>query len=73
MEKLLKCEMKIVMGVRNPDASKKSVEAAIGKELTKDQIIYEKCDTGDMKSVEDFAKQVQLKFPAIHLLINNGN
>ena len=72
MEKLLKCDMKIVMGVRNPEASKKSVESQIGKELTEGKIIYEKCDTGDIKSVEEFAQKVQERFSEIHYLINNG-
>lgn len=73
VEKLLKCEMIVVMGVRNPEASKKSVEAACGEDLTKDRVFYEKCDTGDNKTVEEFAKKVKEKFAAIHLLINNGN
>lgn len=73
VEKLLKCDMKVIMGVRNPEASRKSVEAALGKELTEGKIIYEKCDTGEMKSVEDFAARIKEKFQAIHLLINNGN
>lgn len=72
VEKLLKCDMKVVMGVRNPEASQKSIETALGKELTEGKIVYEKCDTGDMKSVEQFAEKVKEKFQAIHLLINNG-
>jgi NAD(P)-dependent dehydrogenase (short-subunit alcohol dehydrogenase family) len=72
LEKLLKCEMKVMLGVRNPEASKKSVEEALGLELTEGKVFYEKCDTGDMESVRQFAVKVQQKFPAIHLLINNG-
>jgi NAD(P)-dependent dehydrogenase (short-subunit alcohol dehydrogenase family) len=72
IEKLLKCEMIVMLGVRNPEASKKSVEDALGHELTKGKVFYEKCDTGDMESVKEFAKKVQAKFTAIHLLINNG-
>lgn len=64
--------MKVVMGVRSPEASQKSVETALGKELTQGKIFYEKCDTGDMKSVEQFAEKVKQKFSAVHLLINNG-
>lgn len=64
--------MTVMLGVRNPDASKKSVEEALGKTITEGKVFYEKCDTGDMESVRDFAKKVQQKFPAIHLLINNG-
>lgn len=72
LEKLLKCDMTVMLGVRNPEASRKSIEKALGAELTKDKVFYEKCDTGDMKSVKEFAKKVQEKFSAIHLLINNG-
>lgn len=72
LEKLLKCEMIVMMGVRNPEGSRKSVEEALGVELTKGRIFYEQCDTGDLESVKQFAKKVQQKFPAFHLLINNG-
>lgn len=72
LEKLLKCEMTVMLGVRNPEASRKSIEKALGTDLTKDKLFYEKCDTGDMESVRGFAKKVQEKFKAIHLLINNG-
>lgn len=72
LEKLLKCSMTVMLGVRNPEASRKSIEKALGTEITKDKVFYEKCDTGDMKSVREFAKKVQEKFSAIHLLINNG-
>jgi NAD(P)-dependent dehydrogenase (short-subunit alcohol dehydrogenase family) len=72
LEKLLKCDMTVMLGVRNPEISKKSIEDALGNELTKGKVFYEKCDTGDMKSVREFAKKVQQKFPAIHVLINNG-
>lgn len=61
-----------MLGVRNPEASRKSIEDVLGAEMTKDKVFYEKCDTGDMKSVREFAKKVQEKYKAIHLLINNG-
>lgn len=44
----------------------------ISKSLTDGKLFYEKCDTGDMSSVREFAKKVQTKFSAIHVLINNG-
>lgn len=72
VEKLLRCEMIVMMGVRNPEASKKQVEQALGLELTEGKVYYEQCDTGDMGSVKSFAKKVQQKFSAVHLLINNG-
>lgn len=58
-------------GVRNPEGSKRSVNEFMG-DLAKDKVFYEKCDTGDMQSVRDFASKVQQQFPQIHILINNG-
>ena len=72
LEKLLKCDMIVMLGVRNPEGSKKSVEEALGVELTKEKVFYEKCDTADMESVKEFAKKVQQKFSSVHVLINNG-
>ncbi|KAG5672998.1 hypothetical protein PVAND_003079 [Polypedilum vanderplanki] len=72
IEKLLKCDMIVVLGVRNPEASKKNVDKVLGTDLTKDHVIYEKCDTGNMESVREFAKKVQTRYNAIHLLINNA-
>lgn len=72
LEKLLKCDMIVLLGVRNPEGSQKSVEEALGIELTKGRVFYEKCDTADMTSVREFAKKVQQKFKAVHVLINNG-
>lgn len=59
-------------GVRDPDASRKTVESFIDETLTKGKVFYEKCDTGDMSSVKEFARNVQQKFSAIHILVNNG-
>lgn len=72
VEKLLMCDMVVMMGVRNPEISRKLVEGALGLALTKDKLFYEKCDTEDMTSVKEFAMKVQAKFAAIHVLINNG-
>lgn len=72
IEKLLKCDMILMLGVRNPEASQKAVEEALGLDMTKGRVFYERCDTGDMETVAEFAKKVQQKFPAVHVLINNG-
>lgn len=72
VEKLLKCDMFVLMGVRNPEEARKSVEEELGLDLTRDKVFYEKCDTGDMASVREFAGKVRAKFNAIHVLINNG-
>lgn len=72
IDKLLKCDMIVMLGVRNPEASRKSVEDALGTVLTKGKVFYEKCDTGDLESVKSFASKVQAQFAAVHVLINNG-
>lgn len=72
LEKLLKCNMTVMLGVRNPEASRKAIEAYLGALAINGKVFYEKCDTGDMKSVREFAKKVQEKFKAVHLLINNA-
>lgn len=72
IDKLLQCDMTVMLGVRNPEASQKSVENALGTVVTKGKVFYERCDTGDMESVKDFAKKVQSRFTAVHYLINNG-
>ena len=72
LEKLLKCDMTVVLGVRNREESQKFVEETLGLELTKGKVFYAKCDTGDIESVKKFAKMVQQRFPAVHVLINNG-
>lgn len=63
-----------ILGVRNPDLARRSIEKSIDKNLIENgKIYYEKCDTGDMKSVNEFAEKVKLITPSIHILINNGN
>lgn len=72
LEKLLKCDMIVILGVRKPDESQKMIENVLGVELTQGKVFYVKCDTGDIESVIEFAEVVQQKCPAIHVLINNG-
>lgn len=62
----------MLKGVRNPEEAKKSVDKVVNESLTKGRLFYERCDTGDMESVRGFAKKVQEKFAAIHVLVNNG-
>ena len=63
----------VLSGVRNIEVARKSVESYIDSSLLMNKVIYETCDTGDMKSVREFAKRVQDRCRAINLLINNGN
>jgi len=59
-------------GVRSPAAAKRSVEEAIDLSQSNGKVFYEECDTGDMQSVRAFAKKVQERYTAIHVLINNA-
>ncbi|CRK94471.1 CLUMA_CG007977, isoform A [Clunio marinus] len=72
IQKFLECDMTVVMGVRNPEESRRSVEKAFEKLSLKGKVLYEKCDTGDMSSVRSFAKSVKEKYSAIHVLVNNA-
>lgn len=62
----------LFLGIRNPEGARKAVESAFEKSLWEGKISYEHCDTGDMSSVRKFAERVQQLYPAIHVLINNG-
>ena len=64
--------MTVIIGVRDPQACQEVVERSIGSLLSKEKVVYERCDVADMDSVREFASKVQKKFPAINLLINNG-
>lgn len=49
-----------------------SVEANIEESLIKERVFYEVCDTSDLDLVKKFAEIIKIKYPAINLLINNG-
>ncbi|XP_070490223.1 polyprenol dehydrogenase-like isoform X3 [Chironomus tepperi] len=72
LKKLLQCEMTVILGVRNIEAARKSIESSIDSSLLMNKVIYENCDTGDMSSVREFAKRVQERCQGINLLINNA-
>lgn len=59
-------------GCRNPKEAQKSVEANIDSELIKNRVFYEVTDTSDLDLVRKFAETISIKYPAINLLINNG-
>lgn len=65
---LLKSNMTVVMGVRNPDSVKPLKETMENG----DKIHAYKLDLQSLKSVKEFAHNVLEKFPEIHLLINNA-
>lgn len=72
VEKLLKCDMTVLLGVRNPEEAKKSIEKAIDINASNGKLFFEKCDTEDMESVRNFAGKVKERFSKIHILINNA-
>ncbi|CAO1433351.1 unnamed protein product [Diamesa serratosioi] len=73
VNKLLDCDMNVMLGVRSPEDAKIAIEKFIDSQiLTQGKLYYEKCDTGDMESIRTFAEKVQNQFPEIHLLINNA-
>lgn len=49
-----------------------SVKANIEESLIKNRVFYEVCDTSDLDLVKKFAEIIKIKYPAINLLINNG-
>lgn len=71
-KKLLQCDMTVVLGVRNPDDCKTSLEKLIDFEAYKDRIVILQIDVGEMDSVREFTTKVQEKFESINILINNG-
>ena len=72
VKKLLRCDMTLLIGVRNPEEARKLIEGSFDISRTEGKIFYEKCDTADLESVRNFAKKVQERFSKIHILINNG-
>jgi NAD(P)-dependent dehydrogenase (short-subunit alcohol dehydrogenase family) len=72
VEKLLKCDMTVMLGVRNPETSRKTIEHELGELAQNGKIFYEKCDTEDLESVKKFADKVKERFTKIHILINNA-
>lgn len=60
-------------GVRNPKEAQRNVESIIEKDddITA-KISYEYLDTGNLKSVRDFADSIQKNHSKIDILINNA-
>lgn len=65
---LLKANMTVVMGVRNPDSVKSMVETMENGE----RIRAFPLDLKSLKSVKQFAEKVLNEYPNIHILINNA-
>lgn len=65
---LLKANMRVVMGIRNPDQVKRLSETMENGE----NLCAFKLDLKLLKSVKEFAQNVIEKYPEIHLLVNNA-
>lgn len=62
-----------IAGVRNPTEAKKNIESRVDfTDLDGVKIDYEYLDTGNLKSVRQFAKSVRQKYSKIDILINNA-
>ncbi|XP_055703436.1 dehydrogenase/reductase SDR family member on chromosome X [Phlebotomus papatasi] len=72
VEKLLDCDMTVVLGVRNVESSRKSIAKEIPEEKTSGKLFLEQLDVGTMDSVRKFAAAIKKKYRKIHILINNA-
>ncbi|XP_030558608.1 dehydrogenase/reductase SDR family member on chromosome X isoform X2 [Drosophila novamexicana] len=72
VEKLLACDMTVVMGVRDPRSAEVAVGGIVDLSQTKGKLICEQLDVGDLKSVRAFAERISQKYQKIDLLLNNA-
>ncbi|XP_059622317.1 dehydrogenase/reductase SDR family member on chromosome X homolog [Phlebotomus argentipes] len=72
VEKLLDCDMTVVLGVRNVESSRRSVAKEIPVDKTAGKLFFEQLDVGTMSSVRKFAAEIKKKYHKIHILINNA-
>ncbi|XP_067633477.1 retinol dehydrogenase 12 [Eurosta solidaginis] len=72
VEKLLNCDITVVMGVRDPISAEAAVADLVDLKTTGGKLICEKLDIGDMDSVTGFAKKIKERYNKVDLLINNA-
>ncbi|KAI8123964.1 hypothetical protein FF38_08717 [Lucilia cuprina] len=72
VEKLLACDMTVVMGVRDPKSAEAAVKSLVDLETSGGKLICEELDVGNMKSVREFAQKVKSKFNKVDILLNNA-
>lgn len=65
---LLKANMRVVMGIRNPDQAKPLSDTMENGE----NLCSFKLDLKSMKSVKEFAQKVTEKYPEVHVLVNSA-
>lgn len=62
----------IFAGVRNPKEAQRNIEKLIDMEDVSATVDYQFLDTGNLKSVRQFASAVRNKYAKIDILINNA-
>uniref|UniRef100_A0A1I8M3F6 Short chain dehydrogenase n=1 Tax=Musca domestica TaxID=7370 RepID=A0A1I8M3F6_MUSDO len=72
VEKLLACDMTVVVGVRNPKAAQEAIEKIVDLKTTGGKLFCEELDVGSLKSVRTFAQKIKSKYEKIDILINNA-
>ncbi|XP_055919607.1 retinol dehydrogenase 12 [Eupeodes corollae] len=72
IEKLLACEMTVVMGCRDPKAGEKAVSQLVNLSKTKGKFVCEALDVGELSSVLAFTKFVKENYKKVDILINNA-
>ncbi|XP_030375253.1 dehydrogenase/reductase SDR family member on chromosome X [Scaptodrosophila lebanonensis] len=72
VEKLLACDMTVIMGVRDPQSAEAAVRSIVDISQSSGKLICEQLDVGDLKSVRAFAQRIKEKYTKIDLLLNNA-
>uniref|UniRef100_T1GMV6 Short-chain dehydrogenase n=1 Tax=Megaselia scalaris TaxID=36166 RepID=T1GMV6_MEGSC len=71
IEKLLGCEMTVIMGCRDPKSAEKSVRQVVDLDNSKGKLVIEQLDVGNLASVRAFGKKIQENYEKLDILINN--
>ncbi|XP_018791874.1 PREDICTED: dehydrogenase/reductase SDR family member on chromosome X [Bactrocera latifrons] len=72
VEKLLACDITVIMGVREPASAEAAVTSVVDLTSSGGKLICEPLDIGDLTSVKKFAEKVKARFNKVDLLINNA-
>ncbi|XP_053962188.1 dehydrogenase/reductase SDR family member on chromosome X [Anastrepha ludens] len=72
VEKLLACDITVIMGVRDPVSAKAAVTSVVDLSTSDGKLICETLDICDFKSVNEFAEKIKARYNKVDLLINNA-
>ncbi|XP_049790770.1 dehydrogenase/reductase SDR family member on chromosome X [Schistocerca nitens] len=72
VKNLLKCDMHVIIGCRNTKAGERTIERIRSLGVTSGSAECFTLDMASFKSIKEFAANVTVKHPALHLLINNA-